>query len=74
MAIAKRMERGHLMVEDNFALSIVLKELITVGKDLRLGSVSIKKIIQFDQEELTEEETESKTQEILRIIGKIEPL
>ena len=75
VAIAKRMERGHLMVLKTISRSpIVLKELITVGKDLRLGSVSIKKIIQFDQEELTEEETESKTQEILRIIAKIEQL
>jgi RNA polymerase primary sigma factor len=50
---------------------IVLKELISVGEDLRNGSLSIKKIIQFDQEELTEEETENKTREVLRIIGKI---
>jgi len=32
----------------------VLKELIAVGAGLRDGTVSIKKIIQFDQEELTE--------------------
>src|ERR1700692_4324629 len=53
---------------------IVLKELIAVGKELRLGTLSIKKIIQFDQEELTEEETESKTNEILRTIARIEQL
>jgi RNA polymerase primary sigma factor len=75
VAIAKRMERGHLMVLKTISRSpIVLKELITVGRDLRAGTLSIKKIIQFDQEELTEEETESKTQEILRIIAKIEQL
>ena len=53
---------------------IVLKELITVGSELRDGTQSIKKIIQFDQEELTEVETENKTREVLRIIGKIEQL
>ena len=75
VAIAKRMERGHLMVLKTISRSpIVLKELIAAGKDLRSGTLSIKKIIQFDQEELTEEETESKTQEILRIIAKIEQL
>ncbi len=75
VAIAKRMERGHLMVLKTISRSpIVLKELIAVGKELRAGTLSIKKIIQFDQEELTEEETESKTHEILRIIAKIEQL
>jgi len=75
VAIAKRMERGHLMVLKTISRSpIVLKELITVGADLRNGTQSIKKIIQFDQEELTEEETENKTREVLRIIGKIEQL
>ena len=75
VAIAKRMERGHLMVLKSISRSpIVLKELITVAADLRNGSLSIKKIIQFDQEELTEEETENKTREVLRIIGKIEQL
>ena len=75
VAIAKRMERGHLMVLKSISRSpIVLKELIAVAGDLRSGTLSIKKIIQFDQEELTEEETENKTREVLRIIGKIEQL
>jgi RNA polymerase primary sigma factor len=75
VAIAKRMERGHLMVLKTISRSpIVLKELIAVADDLRNGTVSIKKIIQFDQEELTEEETENKTQDVLRIIGKIADL
>src|ERR1700686_1863925 len=75
VAIAKRMERGHLMVLKSISRSpIVLKELIAVAGDLRSGTLSIKKIIQFDQEELTEEETENKTHEVLRIIGKIEQL
>jgi RNA polymerase primary sigma factor len=75
VAIAKRMERGHLMVLKSISRSpIVLKELIAVGEELRNGTLSIKKIIQFDQEELTEEETENKTREVLRIIGKISQL
>ena len=75
VAIAKRMERGHLMVLKSISRSpIVLKELIAVAEDLRNGSQSIKKIIQFDQEELTEEETENKTVEVLRVIDKIKQL
>jgi RNA polymerase primary sigma factor len=75
VAIAKRMERGHLVVLKSISRSpIVLKELISVGEELRNGSLSVKKIIQFDQEELTDEETENKTREVLRIIGKIEQL
>jgi RNA polymerase primary sigma factor len=75
VAIAKRMERGHLMVLKSISRSpIVLKELIAVGEELRNGTLSIKKIIQFDQEELTEEETQNKTREVLRIIGKIQQL
>jgi len=75
VAIAKRMERGHLMVLKTISRSpIVLKELISVAEDLKNGTLSIKKVVQFDQEELTEEETESKTREILRVIGKIEQL
>jgi len=34
---------------------IVIKELIAVGDDLRKGVRSIKEIVQFDDEELTEE-------------------
>src|SRR5258708_8786010 len=75
VALDKRMERGQLMVPKSISRSpIVLKELISVGEDLRNGTLSIKKIIQFDQEELTEEETENKTREVLRIIGKIAQL
>jgi RNA polymerase primary sigma factor len=75
VAIAKRMERGHLMVLKSISRSpIVLKELIAVGEDLRNGTLSIKKILHFDQEELTEQETENKTREILKTIGKIEQL
>jgi RNA polymerase primary sigma factor len=75
VSIAKRMERGHLMVLKSISRSpIVLKELIAVGEELRNGTQSIKKILHFDQEELTEEETENKKREILRIIGKISEL
>ena len=42
-----------------------------VGEDLRNGSRSIKEIVQFDDEELTEEKIEAKTRETLKEIDKI---
>jgi RNA polymerase primary sigma factor len=75
VAIAKRMERGHLTVLKTISRSpLILKELIAVGEEIRRDTQTIKKIVQFDQEELTEEEIENKAREVLRIIGKIEAL
>jgi len=75
VAIAKRMERGQVMVLKMLSRSpLVIKDLIEAGKELRQGTLSVKKIVQFDQEELTDEETESKTRDVLRVIGRIEKL
>jgi len=71
VAIAKRMERGHLMVLKSISRSpIVLKELIAVGEELRNGTLSIKKIIQFDQEELTEEELRIRRARCFESLGR----
>src|SRR5579872_871247 len=62
VAIAKRIERGQLLVLKTITRSpIILKELLTIGEDLRKGTRSIKEIVQFDDEELTEEKIENKT-------------
>jgi len=72
VTIAKRLERGSLRVLKTVSRSpIVLKALITVGEELRSGNRSIKEIIQFDEEDLTEEKIEEKTRNTLRIIDKI---
>jgi RNA polymerase primary sigma factor len=73
--IAKRIERAHLRVFKIVSRSpIVLKELLATGEDVRKGTRSIKTIVQFDEEEITEEIVESKTRHILRLITKIEKL
>ena len=73
--IAKRIECAHLLVFKIVSRSpIVLKALLATGEDLRRGTRSIKAIVQFDEEEITEEIVESKTQYILRIIAKIAKL
>jgi RNA polymerase primary sigma factor len=75
VAIAKRIERGQLLVLKTISRSpIVLKELLAIGEELRKGTRSIKEIVQFDDEELTEEKIENKTRQTLRIIDKIEKL
>jgi RNA polymerase primary sigma factor len=75
VAIAKRIERGQLVVMKAITRSpIVIKELIAVGDDLRKGARSIKEIVQFDDEELTEEKIANKTKQTLKQIDKIAKL
>jgi len=75
VAIAKRIERGQLLVLKTISRApLILKELLQVGEDLRNGSRSIKEIVQFDDEELTEEKIEQKTKETLKQIDRIAKL
>jgi RNA polymerase primary sigma factor len=75
VTIAKRIERGQLVVMKAITRSpIVIKELISVGDDLRKGVRSIKEIVQFDDEELTEEKIANKTKQTLKHIEKIAKL
>src|SRR5579872_1899665 len=75
VAIAKRIERGQLLVLKTISRSpIVLKELMAIGKELRKGTRSIKEVVRFDEEELAEEKIKNKTRHTLRIIDKIEKL
>src|ERR1700730_13314153 len=75
VALAKRLERGQRLVLKSISRSpIVLKEVFAIGVELRNDAQSIKKIIQLDDEELTQEKVANKTKQTLRIIGKIERL
>ena len=75
VAIAKRIERGQLVVMKTITRSpIVVKELLAVAEDLRKGARSIKEIVQFDDEELTEEKIANKTKATLKKIDKIAKL
>src|ERR1700739_164391 len=70
VAIAKRIERGQLLVLKTITRSpIVVKELIAIAEDLRNGTRSIKEIVVFDDEELTEEKIENKTKQTLKILA-----
>jgi len=75
VVIAKRIERGQLVILKAIALSpIIIKEIIAVGEGLRKGVRSIKEIVQFHDEELTEEKIANKTKQTLRQIDKIAEL
>jgi RNA polymerase primary sigma factor len=68
VAIAKRIERGQLLVLKTISRApLILKELLQVGEDLRNGSRSIKEIVPFNDDELTEERIENKTRQTRRI-------
>jgi RNA polymerase primary sigma factor len=75
VAIAKRIERGQLLVLKTITRApLILKEILQIGDDLRNRSRSIKEIVQFDDEELTEEKIEQKTKETLKQIDRIAKL
>ena len=75
VVLAKRFERGHLLVLKTITRApLIVKELLQVGEALRNGFRSIKEIIQFDDEELTEENVEAETKKTLKQIDKIAAL
>jgi RNA polymerase primary sigma factor len=75
VVIAKRLERGNLRVMKAVCRSpLVLKELIAVGTEVRRGTRSIKDIVRYDEEDLTEERLEGMTRQNLQTIDKIEKL
>jgi len=72
VVIAKRIERGQLVVMKAISRSpMVIKEIIAVGESLRKGVRSIKEIVQFDDEELTEAKIANKTRQTLTYINRI---
>ena len=73
VAIAKRIERGQMLVLKTISRSpIILKAMLTIGEELRKDIRSIKEIVLFDDEKLTEEKIENKTKQTLKIIDKIQ--
>lgn len=72
VAIAKRIERGRLLVLKTITRSpIVIKELMMVAGELRTGTRSIKEIVQFDEDELTDQTIEDKTGQTLQLLNNI---
>src|SRR5215472_6937071 len=70
--IAKRIERGQLTVLKSLSRSaVIVREIISLGDQLQTDPSIIKDILQFSDEELTDEKIEEKHQETLEIIEQI---
>src|SRR5438132_2176385 len=70
--IAKRIERGQMTVLKSLSRSaVIVREIIALGDHLMTDPSIIKDILQFSDEELTDEKIEEKHQETLEIIEQI---
>ncbi len=70
--IAKRIERGQLRVLKALSRSpIVIRELLAMGEDLKKGVRSIKEVVTFDEEEITDEILQNRLNDFT---GKIDNL
>jgi RNA polymerase primary sigma factor len=70
--IAKRIERGQLRVLKALSRSpIVIREILAIGDDLKRGVRSIKEIVIFDEEEITDDILQNRLKDTA---GKIDEL
>jgi RNA polymerase primary sigma factor len=70
--IAKRIERGQNNVLKAISRSpVVIQELLALAKDLRDGNKSIKEVVVFNEDELTEEVIDEKLQVVCRTIDQM---
>ena len=70
--IAKRIERGQLTVLKSLSRSaVIVREIISLGEQLKHDPGIIKDILQFSDEELTDEKIEEKHSETLEIVEQI---
>jgi RNA polymerase primary sigma factor len=70
--IAKRIERGQLRVLKALSRSpIVIKEILSLGEDLKKGVRSIKELVAFDEEELTDDIVQARMKHFVGQIDEI---
>ena len=73
VAIAKRIERGQVRVLTVLSRSpLIIKEVIALGEALRAEERTVKEVVQYDDDELTEDRMEDKKRGLLRVIDKLE--
>ena len=70
--IAKRFERGHLRVLKAISrCPIVIREIKTLGADLESGARSIKEVVVFNEEDVTDDILSARTQATIDEIEKM---
>lgn len=70
--IAKRIERGQLRVMKAISRSsIVIREVVGLGEDLKRGVRNIKEVVIFDEEEITEEILQARVRQTVNRIDAL---
>ncbi len=71
--IARRFERGHFRSLKAISRSpLAIQELITLGADLQRGLRSIKEVVVFDEEDVTDEIVDARLQCTLALIQQVD--
>ena len=71
--IAKRIERGQLSALKALSRSpLVIRQILVIGEDLKRGIRSIKEIVVFDEEEITEETLQNGVKDITHRIDEMQ--
>jgi RNA polymerase primary sigma factor len=72
VAIAKRIERGKLSVIKSISRTpMVTKKVLQLGDDLKNDQRTIRELVTFSEEELTEDKIEDRKKEVLRQIDAV---
>ena len=72
VAIAKRIERGKLSVIKSISRTpMVTKKVIQLGDDLKNDQRTIRELVTFSEEELTEDKIDDRKKEVLRQIDAV---
>ena len=73
VAIAKRIERGQLRVLKALSRSpVVIRRIVTLGKGLKRDVCSIREIVVFDEEEITQEILQQRAKDLTRRIDEMQ--
>jgi RNA polymerase primary sigma factor len=72
VAIAKRIERGKLDVIKSISRTpTIVQEVISLGEQLRAGERTVRELVIFNDEEITEERVEERAREVLKQIDAL---
>jgi len=70
--IAKRVEHGQRVILKALSRSpLVVREILLIGDQLKKQQISIRDIVSFNEDEITEERLEEKALEVLKVIESI---
>ena len=72
--IAKRVEHGQRVILKALSRSpLVVQEILDVGEQLKKKQISIRDVVPFNEDEITEEKLEEKAVAVLEVIESVNP-